>query len=101
MEDTHDSKPGAITLRDLHMGQTGIIRSVMAVGMARSRLLDLGFLFGTRVTAVRRAPFGDPTAYMVRGAVLALRAQDSSLVVVELVDGPQAQATSDVEAEPC
>ncbi|HAI86644.1 MAG TPA: ferrous iron transport protein A [Firmicutes bacterium] len=101
MENAHDREPGAIALSDLHMGQTGIIRSVLATGMARSRLLDLGFLFGTRVTAVRRAPLGDPTAFTIRGAMLALRAQDASLVTVTPVDSPQMNTEAGTGAGAC
>lgn len=77
-----ESASDTTTLSQLRMGQTGVIHSVHASGMARNRLLDLGFLPGTPVTAVRRAPFGDPTSFRIRGAVLALRAQDSSSVAV-------------------
>lgn len=82
MEMNRESASDTTTLSQLRMGQTGVICSVRAVGMVRNRLLDLGFLPGTPVTAIRRAPFGDPTSFRIRGAVLALRAQDSSLVAV-------------------
>jgi len=83
MEGNLDREPKAKALSDLSVGQTGVMRSVNATGMVRNRLLDLGFLPGTRVTAVRRAPLGDPTAYRVRGAVLALRHEDASRVIAE------------------
>jgi len=35
------------------------------------------------VVAVRRAPFGDPIAYLVRGYLLALRRKDAAMVLVE------------------
>lgn len=95
MEGNLDREPIAATLGDLRVGQTGVMRSLNATGMVRNRLLDLGFLPGTRVTAVRRAPLGDPTAYRIRGAVLALRHEDASLVIAE----PITQVH--VEAEQC
>ena len=95
MESDSDREPKARPLTDLPLGQTGVIRSVNATGMVRNRLLDLGFLPGTPVTAVRRAPFGDPTAFRIRGAMLALRARDASLVTVTpiggLLTGPEAE----------
>ena len=92
MEGNLDREPKAKALSDLSVGQTGVMRSVNATGMVRNRLLDLGFLPGTTVTVVRRAPLGDPTAYKVRGAMLALRHEDASLVAAEPITDLQAEA---------
>lgn len=92
MEGKSDREPRATALSDLRVGQTGVMRSVNATGMVRNRLLDLGFLPGTKVTVVRRAPLGDPTAYRVRGAILALRHEDASLVAAEFITDLQAEA---------
>ncbi len=46
-------------------------------GQERRRLLDLGLLPGTVVTAELRSPGGDPTAYRIRGATIALRAEQA------------------------
>ncbi len=54
-------------------------------GQERRRLLDLGLLPGTQVTAELRSPSGDPTAYRVRGAVIALREEQARLVRVKPV----------------
>ncbi|QDU57998.1 metal-dependent transcriptional regulator [Aeoliella mucimassa] len=51
-------------------------------GPERRRLLDLGLLPGTQVTAVMRSPTRDPTAYRIRGALIALRHQQAELVTV-------------------
>jgi DtxR family Mn-dependent transcriptional regulator len=51
-------------------------------GQERRRLLDLGLLPGTLVTAELRGPAGDPTAYRIRGAVIALRQEQARLVRV-------------------
>lgn len=48
----------------------------------RRRLLDLGFVPGTLVEVEMISPGGDPTAYRVRGTVVALRKEQSSLVRV-------------------
>jgi len=83
MNGNHGREPRTAALSDLRVGQTGVMRSIFATGMVRNRLLDLGFLPGTQVTVVRRAPLGDPTAYRVRGTVLALRHEDASRVIAE------------------
>jgi len=46
------------------------------------RLLDLGFVPGTRVRVVRRAPLGDPTLYELRGTQLCLRRSEAARVRV-------------------
>lgn len=105
MEMNRESASDTTTLNQLRMGQTGVICSVHAAGMVRNRLLDLGLYPGTPVTAIRRAPFGDPTSFRIRGAVLALRAQDSSLVAVAQTptakSRTQLRAAEEGEAEPC
>lgn len=51
-------------------------------GAERQRLLDLGFVRGTEVTAEMTSVTGDPTAYRVRGSVIALRREQARLVLV-------------------
>jgi ferrous iron transport protein A len=101
MEGKSDREPKAGALSDLRLGQTGVIRSVSATGMVRNRLLDLGFLPGTPVTAVRRAPLGDPTAFRIRGAMLALRAREASLVTVTPIGGLLTGAEAETGAKTC
>ena len=48
------------------------------------RLRDLGLIGGTEISCLHRAPMGDPTAYMVRGAVIALRRVDGKGVTARL-----------------
>ncbi len=76
------ARPGAITaepsgepLSTLRPGEKGRITrlSPRCRGAERRRLLDLGLVPGTLVEAELVGPGGDPTAYRVRGALLALR----------------------------
>lgn len=60
----------------------------IAPGMRR-RLLDLGFTEGTKVRCLFDAPGGDPKAYWVRGAIIALRREDAARIVAGLADAPQ------------
>ena len=46
-------------------------------GALRRRLLDIGLIPGTRVTCTAVSPAGDPAAYLIRGAVIALRGRDA------------------------
>ena len=42
-------------------------------GVQRRRLLDLGIIPGTRIAALMKSAGGDPVAYEIRGATIALR----------------------------
>lgn len=48
-------------------------------------MLDLGLVLDTPVEALRKSPYGDPTAYRIRGAVIALRAEEASRILVETI----------------
>ncbi len=52
-------------------------------GLQRRRLLDLGLVPGTEVTAVMKNPTGDPTGYRIRGAVIAPRNDQADLIRVQ------------------
>ncbi|MDD4566076.1 MAG: FeoA family protein [Eubacteriales bacterium] len=70
------------SLRDLKQGQTATVRSLLSTGSIRRRLQDIGLIEGTRVECLQKSPAGDPVAYLIRGAVIALRSEDSSNVLV-------------------
>lgn len=76
-------------LSSLDLGQeaqvTGL--SVLCRGVERRRLLDLGVVPGTVVSAELRSPGGDPTAYRIRGAMIALRRAQADLVHVQRLEG--------------
>ncbi|MEI8083256.1 MAG: FeoA family protein [Actinomycetes bacterium] len=48
------------------------------------RLADLGFLAGTHVQALRRAPMGDPTVYQLRNYQMCLRAREAHRILVSV-----------------
>jgi DtxR family Mn-dependent transcriptional regulator len=65
-------------------------RRVTVLGLARScrgqerrRLLDLGFVAGTAVEVAMISPSGEPTAYRVRGTLIALHREQARLIMVE------------------
>ena len=67
-------------LNHLRPGQAGTVLSLRASGRDLRRLLDIGLTKGCRVECLHVSPFGDPAAYEVRGAVIALRREDGALV---------------------
>lgn len=50
----------------------------------KRRLLDLGLINGTKIMAILKSPLGNPIAYKIRGATIALRKEDSKLINVNI-----------------
>ena len=71
-----------LNLNQLPLGSLGQVVHLETQGIMRRRLLDLGLVPGTLVEAVRKSPAGDPVAYKIRGAIIALRSEESRLVTV-------------------
>jgi ferrous iron transport protein A len=86
-----DSDPAALSLAQLAPGARARVEGVDPAGPIGQRLLDLGFLPGTEVRLVRRAPLGDPSLYELRGTQLCLRRGEAARVRVRLL-GPDPRA---------
>lgn len=71
-------------LTSLSNGQSCYVNKIELNGLLRRRIFDLGMIPGTWVTCVRRSPSGNPIAYCVRGATIALRNEDAALIKVNL-----------------
>ena len=48
--------------------------------------MDIGLVPGTRVKCVLKSPLGDPAAYKIRGAIMAIRKEDGLKIGVEVMD---------------
>ena len=77
-------KENLIALKNLPIGRTAIIKYLSANGAIRRMMLELGLISGTVVEAMHKSPSGDPTAYNIRGAVIALRSEEAGKILVEL-----------------
>jgi len=73
---------GEVSLAGLAPGTTGVIVAVVGAGPESLRLRDLGFVAGTRIRSIKRAPLGDPVVYELRGTRLCLRRSESDRVRV-------------------
>lgn len=71
------------SLSDISPGETATVRRLDCDGGIRRRLLDIGLIRGTQVECLGRSPGGDPTAYLIRNAVVAIRSEDSADVLVD------------------
>ncbi len=70
-------------LSDMQEGAAAEVAELLAEGGIRRRLRDIGLIEGTKVRCLNRGPSGDPIAYLIRGAVIALRNEDSSKVIIK------------------
>ncbi len=70
-------------LSDLPVGARCIIQDIQAPTAVQHRLCALGFCRGAQVRCVGQAPLGDPRAYELGGAVLALRRVDAAALLTE------------------
>ena len=70
------------TLSSLRQGQAAKVAVLKAQGSMRRRFQDLGIIEGTAVECLGAGPLGDPCAYLIRGAVIALRQCDASTIVI-------------------
>lgn len=71
-----------IPLDRLPMGVKASVVALNADGATRRRMLDLGVIGGTEIEPLYKSPSGNPVAYRIRGAVIALRSDVSDKILV-------------------
>ncbi len=74
-------------LDELSAGDVAVVRRLSLEGDIRRRLQDIGLIEGTLVECLGKSPSGDPHAYLIRGAVIAIRAANGKQVLVSRIDG--------------
>jgi|TARA_B100000929_G_scaffold226703_1_gene183003 DtxR family Mn-dependent transcriptional regulator len=74
-----------ITLADLDLGETARVIDISPAcrGSERRRLLDLGVVRGTEIRVDMESAAGDPVAYLIRGALIALRRSQATWIRIE------------------
>lgn len=72
-----------LSVADLGAGEEGILERIDLPADLGGRLMELGFLPGHPVKAVRSAPSGDPRVYLVEGAEIALRRETTVHLILE------------------
>lgn len=68
------------TLASIPVGASVRVAGLYAADAIRRRLLDMGLTPGARATCLYAAPSGDPKAYWIRGAIVALRNEDAGKI---------------------
>jgi ferrous iron transport protein A len=72
-----------IPLNLLPLGKKAKVKALTSDGSTRRRMLDIGLISDTEVEALQKSPSGDPVAYHIRGAVIALRSEEASKIFVD------------------
>ena len=74
-------------LSELNSGEKAYIVSISGDSGISRRLLDIGLIPGTKVECVLVSPSQNPKAYMIRGAVIAIRNEDAFDIEIEYMRG--------------
>ena len=72
-----------LNLNNISVGNFVKVEDLSSTGMLRERMLALGLTKGAKIEVIRKGPSGDPTVYDIRGAMIALRNEEASLISVE------------------
>ncbi len=73
------------TLSSLNVGDKAQVIGISPKcrGQERIRLMDLGIVPGTEISAVLKSAFGDPTAYKIMGATIAIRKKQADNIYIK------------------
>ena len=89
-------------LSELKVGQTAVLVALELPESVQNHLMHMGFVPGALVTALRRAPAGDPTVFAISGMEIALRHETSEAIRVRSATpedlNPHFEATAQDEA---
>jgi DtxR family Mn-dependent transcriptional regulator len=75
-----------IRLTALLPGRQARVVALRCAGLTRRRLLDLGLTPGATIERAFTSALGTPTAYRVRGTLVALRPEQAGQIEIELLD---------------
>ncbi len=74
------------TLLALEKNEVGTVISVQVDGAMRRRFYDIGCIKGAKIRLIGVSPFGDPRAYAICGAMIAIRAEDAKRIRIRVDD---------------
>ncbi len=69
-----------VNMRNMRVGQRGMVSTVKAKGELGRRIRDLGLVTGTEIRIVGRAPLYDPVALRLNGYTLTLRNREADYI---------------------
>ncbi len=65
-----------IPMSKMNLGDRGVVTAMNVNGSIRRRLQDIGLYEGCELECVLKSPGGDPIAYNISGAIIAIRLED-------------------------
>ena len=71
------------TVKDLKIGQSGVVVKLYCEGAIRRRIMDMGITKGVKITVRKVAPLGDPLELNLRGYELSIRKADAEMIEIE------------------
>jgi len=71
-------------LSEIKAGETVIVENLYAKDLLKERMLALGMTKGALIEVIRKGPANNLTVYKIRGALIALRREEASLVHVSI-----------------
>jgi Fe2+ transport system protein FeoA len=85
-------------LTDLRIGETATLVSLELPESVQNYLMHMGFVPDALVTALRRAPAGDPTVYGIDGMEIALRRETAEAIRIRhTTDAPRGESDAELE----
>lgn len=69
----------------MKVGDKAIVKKVQTNDSIKRRLLDIGLIEGTKIECLLKSPLNDPTAYLIRGAIIAIRKDDCKDIEVDII----------------
>ena len=88
---------GTMTVKELKIGEAGVVREVGGSGSLRNHFLNMGVTPGVEVKVLKRAPLGDPVEILVRGYALSLRLAEAAQITVDPLGAPSAEKPRSAE----
>ncbi|CAH2214730.1 FeoA family protein [Tepidibacter aestuarii] len=74
------------TLKDLDIDKKCIVLELLNQGISRRRMLDLGIVPGASIEVIRKSPLGEPKLYKIKGALIALRKEETVNILVKIIE---------------
>lgn len=99
----HGKRPNGVrqvsVLSELAVGETGVLVALDLPESVQNHLMHMGFVPEAQVTALRRAPAGDPTVYGIDGMEIALRRETASAIRVRPAEASALVAEDAAESD--
>lgn len=72
-----------MTLNELNVGERATVKNISDVSSMKQRFIDIGIIGGTKIECVLISPWKNPKAYMIKGALIAIRDEDAKYIFIE------------------